>query len=66
MRTTDKTIHLVLTHYWYDKIAAGQKRTEYRKKSPQWMKRIWECPKEITHVRSILDHAPTTDGPTNT
>jgi len=36
VNTTNKTIHLVLTHHWYDEIASGRKLTEYRAKNRPW------------------------------
>jgi len=60
VNTTNKTIHLVLTHRWYDEIASGRKRTEYRAKSVQWVKRIWECREDITHVRLARGYTKTT------
>jgi hypothetical protein len=35
------SIHLVLTHEWFDKTASGEKRVEYRAMTPRWMKRIY-------------------------
>ena len=35
-----RTVHLVLTHHWYDEIAAGRKRTEYREQTGQWRMRL--------------------------
>ena len=35
-----KTLHLVLKHKWYDKIASGEKTSEYRACSPYWNKRL--------------------------
>lgn len=55
-----KTIHLVLTHHWYDEISSGRKRIEYRVKSARWMKLIWECREEITHVRFARGYTSTT------
>lgn len=44
-------IDLVLTHGWYDKVEAGEKRVEYRTPTPFWLKRIWARRHEITHLR---------------
>lgn len=33
-----KTLHLVLKHKWYDKIASGEKTSEYREVKPYWNK----------------------------
>lgn len=35
-----KTLHLVLKHKWYDKIASGKKTSEYRECKPYWNKRL--------------------------
>lgn len=35
-----KTLHLTLTHHWWEEIAAGRKTSEYRRVCPAWIKRI--------------------------
>lgn len=35
-----KTLHLVLKAKWYDMIASGEKKEEYRENTSYWMKRI--------------------------
>lgn len=35
-----KTLHLVLKSKWYDKIASGEKTSEYRECKPYWNKRF--------------------------
>ena len=35
-----KTLHLVLKSKWYDKIASGEKTSEYRECKPYWNKRL--------------------------
>lgn len=35
-----KTLHLVLKHVWYDKIASGEKTSEYRACTPYWNRRF--------------------------
>lgn len=35
-----KPLHLVLKSEWYDKIASGQKTSEYRECKPYWNKRL--------------------------
>lgn len=37
---TMKTLHLVLKAKWYDMIARGEKKEEYRENTSYWMKRI--------------------------
>lgn len=34
------TLFLVLTAYWYDLIASGKKKFEYREIKPYWMNRL--------------------------
>ena len=36
----NKTLHLVLTRHWFDKIVSGLKTSEYRKCSEYWNKRL--------------------------
>lgn len=45
------TLHLVLTHHWYDQTESGEKRIEYRYPSPRWMEQIWERRDHISAVR---------------
>lgn len=35
-----KTLHLVLKSKWYDKIASGEKTSEYRECKPYWNKKF--------------------------
>jgi len=35
-----KKLHLVLKHEWYDKIASGEKTSEYREPTEYWSKRL--------------------------
>lgn len=35
-----KTLHLVLKGVWYDKIASGEKTSEYREFKPYWNKKF--------------------------
>lgn len=35
-----RTLHLVLKSKWYDKIASGEKTSEYRECKPYWNKRF--------------------------
>ena len=37
-----KTLHLVLKAKWYDMIASGEKKEEYREIKPYWEKRLLE------------------------
>lgn len=45
------TLHLVLTHHWFNEMESGRKAIEYRAKSDRWRKMIWEKRERITHVR---------------
>lgn len=36
------TVSLVLSFQWFDMIASGIKREEYREIKPRWDKQIWE------------------------
>ena len=45
------TLHLILTHHWFDEILAGRKRTEYRERSHRLLWRIWGQRDQITRVR---------------
>lgn len=44
-------LDLVLTHHWFDEIAAGRKDIEYRARSPHWAKTLWARRENITRVR---------------
>ncbi|WP_428055377.1 hypothetical protein [Candidatus Avelusimicrobium alvi] len=35
-----KTLHLTLTHHWWEEIAAGRKTCEYRRFTEGWRKRL--------------------------
>ncbi len=35
-----KALHLTLHRKWFDSIASGEKREEYRDQTPYWKKRI--------------------------
>ena len=40
MAKDDKTLHLVLKRKWWDMIASGEKKEEYRAQSGYWIKRL--------------------------
>lgn len=40
----NKNLFLIVTKEWYDKIASGEKRVEYREATPYWKRRIWSFP----------------------
>lgn len=37
-----KPLHLVLTEHWYDMIASGEKKEEYRDITAYWVKRLYD------------------------
>ena len=45
------TLHLVLTHHWFDETEAERKQVEYRKLTPRWRKLIYDRRDTLTHVR---------------
>lgn len=51
---TSKTLHLVLKSKWYDKIASGEKTSEYRKCSHYWNKRLGGIDTKLGHVYDML------------
>lgn len=44
-------LDLVLAHHWFDEVAYGRKRVEYREMTPKWERMIWERRKRIVAVR---------------
>ncbi len=51
-------LDLVLTHNWYDTIASGEKRYEYREIKRFWTKRLFA--KDYTAVRFHRGYTATT------
>lgn len=53
------TLDLVLKVKWYEMIASGEKREEYREIKPYWVRRLLVLPKDKKHVeatsRSVKD-----------
>jgi hypothetical protein len=47
----NETVTLVLTYRWFDLIASGEKRVEYRRIIPYWTRRIWNRRDNIVTVR---------------
>lgn len=37
----EKTLHLTLKKKWFDMIASGEKKEEYREIKPHWIKRLF-------------------------
>lgn len=54
------TLHLVLTHHWYDMIAGGTKTVEYRAMTPHWKRLIWDRRDTIVRVRFARGYTKTT------
>lgn len=46
-----RRLHLVLSFHWFDEIATGRKRIEYRAMTPRWKKLIWDRRFELGAVR---------------
>lgn len=46
-----KTLHLVLKSKWFDKIASGEKTSEYRECKPYWNKRF--CGLETANMKIV-------------
>lgn len=40
---TQKTLHLVLKHKWFEMIASGEKTEEYREIKPYWISRLCDA-----------------------
>jgi len=53
-------LHLVLTHHWYDEVASGRKRIEYRDRSLFWFDRIWRKRHDIKTVTFARGYTSTT------
>jgi hypothetical protein len=51
MNTEVITLHLVLTHHWYDVTESRNKTIEYRAITPHWDKLIWKRKDRIKYVR---------------
>ena len=47
-----KTLDLVLKHRWYDMIASGEKKEEYREIKPYWIKRL------VGDCKMVTDDSP--------
>lgn len=44
-----KTLHLVLKHKWYDMIASGEKKEEYREIKPYWANRLLRIRRDFAY-----------------
>ena len=47
-----KILHLTLTKKWFDMIANGEKREEYREMKPYWHKRLLNKHYDAIHFRN--------------
>lgn len=52
------TLHLSLNKRWFDMIASGEKREEYRELSPYWIKRLIYWEDDIDWARHIFTQMP--------
>lgn len=53
-KTTKDTLHLVLKKKWYDMIASGEKKEEYRNISTYYQNRLLVGPAHITPSGCLL------------
>ena len=49
-------LELVLAHTWYDKIARGEKKYEYRETKPYWTKRLFSQAFDTVRFRRGYSH----------
>lgn len=58
---TPSTLHLVLTHHWYDETVkrVDPKRIEYRAMTARWMRLIYERRDTLKHVRFARGYSKT-------
>lgn len=40
-KTKKRVLHLTIKRRWFEEIAAGRKREEYRKSAPHYWRRLW-------------------------
>ena len=45
----NKTLHLVLKGNWYDMIASGEKKEEYREIKPYWVNRLLRIRRDFAY-----------------
>ena len=48
----ERILHLTLKREWFDKIAQGVKRNEYREYKPYWKKRLEEQTYDVIRFRN--------------
>lgn len=46
-----RTLHLTLTRRWFDMIASGEKREEYREIKPYWTRRLADLGTDFDRVQ---------------
>ena len=52
----EKTLHLVLKKKWFDMIASGEKKEEYREITPYWCNRLlFGCPLGEIYWEGVVD-----------
>lgn len=51
-------LHLTLHKKWFDAIARGEKKEEYRECKPYWDNRLKECPSVILFRNGYQKDAP--------
>lgn len=49
-----KVLYLILFREWFDQIARGDKKVEYRDKTPFWTKRLFNEDGNQTHYDMIV------------
>lgn len=49
-----KLLDLSLTYHWYDEIASGRKKYEYREITPFYMKRLIDNPGTDNYIPQIM------------
>ena len=49
-----KTLHLTLKKKWFDMIASGKKKEEYREIKPYWFERLVFRPKALNQIIAEL------------
>ena len=55
-----KVLHLILKKQWFDMIASGEKKEEYREVKPYWTTRLIHNDFDVIHFRNgYASDAPT-------
>lgn len=53
-----KTLFLILTRHWFEMIASGEKKEEYREIKPYWTKRLYKKYDTVTFQMGYSKNAP--------